>query len=50
VSRNCGMTITEYTDGPEEPQAPTSPPSNSIFDLHDMEMPFSPTREYHDVA
>jgi hypothetical protein len=50
VLENLGMSLTEYTDGPEEPQAPTSPPSNSIFDHPDIEMPSSPMRESLDVA
>jgi hypothetical protein len=50
VLGNLGISLTEDTDRPEEPQAPTSPPSNSVFDLPDMEMPSSPMRESPEVA
>jgi hypothetical protein len=45
VFGNLGISLTEDTDRPEEPQAPTSPPSNSVFDLTDMEIPSSLMRE-----
>jgi hypothetical protein len=50
VLGNLGMSLTEDTDNPEEPQASISPPSNSVFDNPDVEMPSSPMREYTDVA